>query len=206
MTNMSDLARAAPPVRVSLAALAGPIGFASDPRFSGAASPAPPPPDPAAAPADPLAVAWAEGYATGVEEARTEARLLAEADEAARGRIELSLARLDEELAEALRQKLYATVESLCEAAIAPLMLDKAALAARVERAAGMLARADDERVLRLHPDDLKLVGKRLPEGLDVVPDPALERGALRVETANGGVEDGPAHWRAAIAEALGQC
>ena len=97
-------------------------------------------------------------------------------------------------------------VNALCEAAIAPMMLDKTALAARVVRAAGMLARADDERVLRLHPDDLKLVGKRLPEGLDVVPDPALERGALRVETANGGVEDGPAHWRAAIAEALGQC
>ena len=50
------------------------------------------------------------------------------------------------------------------------------------------------------------LVGKRLPEGLDVLPDPALERGALRVETQNGGVEDGPAHWRAAIAEALASC
>jgi flagellar assembly protein FliH len=33
-----------------------------------------------------------------------------------------------------------------------------------------------------------------------------LERGALRVEAANGGVEDGPAQWRQAIAEALALC
>lgn len=175
-----------------------------DPRFSGAAGAAPPPPAPE--PEDPLALAWAEGYQAGVSEARTEAQLLTAQDEAARAAIELSLARLDDELAEALRQKLYATVEALCEAAIEPLLLDKAALAARVERAAGMLARADDQRVLRLHPEDIRLIGKRLPEGLEVQPDPALERGALRVETVNGGVEDGPSHWRRAIAEALSQC
>ena len=105
-----------------------------------------------------------------------------------------------------LRQRLIATVSALCEAALAPLAIDPDTLADRAARAAAMLARADDERVLRLHPDDIKLVGKRLPEGLDVLPDPALERGALRVETQNGGVEDGPAHWRAAIAEALASC
>lgn len=186
------------------AALAGRAGFAHDPRFSGAAPPPPRAPEPE--PEDPVALAWAEGYEAGVAEAAALARLQAEADDAARTAIELSLARLDGEQAEALRQKLYATVEALCEAAIAPLALDPAALAARVERAAAMLARADDERVLRLHPADIALVGQRLPEGLDVVPDPALEPGALRVETQNGGVEDGPAHWRAAIAEALSEC
>jgi len=60
--------------------------------------------------------------------------------------------------------------------------------------------------LLRLHPDDITLLGAQLPEGLDVLADPALERGALRIESANGGVEDGPAHWRRAITEALAQC
>jgi flagellar assembly protein FliH len=69
-----------------------------------------------------------------------------------------------------------------------------------------MLARADDERVLRLHPDDFALIGKALPDELEVRSDPALERGALRLESVNGGVEDGPAHWRRAIAEAIAQC
>ena len=188
-----------------LLALAGGAGFTQDPRFSAAPAP-PPPPAPEPEVEDPVALAWAEGYEAGVAEAGALAKLQAEADEAARGTIELALARLDAEQTEALRQKLYATVEALCEAAIAPIALDKAALVARVERAAAMLARADDERVLRLHPDDFKLVAKRLPAGLDVVPDPALDRGALRVETQNGGVEDGPAHWRAAIAEALASC
>ena len=35
------------------------------------------------------------------------------------------------------------------------------------------------------------------------MPDPALERGALGSRAPNGGVEDGPAQWRRAIAEAL---
>lgn len=116
------------------------------------------------------------------------------------------MAKLDSDQAEQLRQKLTATVAALCEASLAPLALDPAALAARVERATAMLARADDDKVLRLHPDDLKLIAKQLPEDLDVLEDSALERGALRIETASGGVEDGPAHWHRAIAEALAQC
>lgn len=187
----------------AFAALRTSSGFASDPRFAACrASPSLPLPEPE----DPVALAWADGHAEGRAQALAEASARAEADEAARTPIELALARLDAELAEQLRQKLYATVEALCAAAIAPLALDPAALAARVERAAAMLARADDARVLRLHPDDLALVAPRLPEGLEVSPDSALERGALRIESANGGVEDGPAHWRRAIAEALAEC
>lgn len=189
--------------RAPLADLAGSGGFVGDPRFGAAPVPPPTPDD---VPGDPVLLAWQDGHAAGFAEAHAAGLELAEAEDAARARIELSLARLDGELAEQLRQKLFATVEALCEAAIAPLALDKAALAARVERAAAMLARADDERVLRLHPDDLKLIKTRLPKDLDVLADPALERGALRVESSNGGVEDGPEHWRRAIAEALGQC
>ena len=188
---------------LGFAALRTSGGFTSDPRFD--ASP-PPPSLPLAEPEDPVALAWVDGHAEGRAEALAEAAARAEADEAARTRIELALARLDAELAEQLRQKLYATVEALCEAAIAPLALDPAALAARVERAAAMLVRADDARVLRLHPEDLALVAARLPGGLEVAPDPALERGGLRIESANGGVEDGPSHWRRAIAEALAGC
>lgn len=177
-------------------------GFLSDPRFQPgpAAMPEPAEPD------DPVASAWDQGHAAGFAEAEAAALAQAEADAAARARIELSLARLDAEQAELLRQKLTATVEALCEAAIAPLALDRDALAARIERAAAMLARADDDKVLRLNPEDLRLVAKQLPEALEVHEDPALERGALRLETANGGVEDGPGHWRRAIAEALAQC
>jgi hypothetical protein len=72
-------------------------------------------------------------------------------------------------------------------------------LTARIGIAAAMLARAADERVIRLHPEDLALVGANLPEDWHFEPDSTLERGALRVEGAAGGVEDGPAQWRAAL-------
>ncbi len=192
MTTMSSL---------PFAALAAGGGFQADPRYATDLFERE-----AADPVDPLTQAWDEGYAAGHAEASAAALAGAEADAAARAAITLSLARLDSQLAEALRQKLFVTVETLCEAAIAPLALDQAALTVRVERAAAMLSRADDERVLRLHPDDFKLVARHLPADLEVLSDPALERGSLRIESASGGVEDGPAHWRRAIAEALGQC
>jgi flagellar assembly protein FliH len=176
--------------------------FLPDPRFGALAMP-PPPPLP---PADPQALAWDEGYAAGFAQAQHEAQTAAASRASERTRIELSLARLDGELAEALRTRLFTAIEVLCEVAIAPLALDRDALAARVERAAAMLARADDDKVLRLHPDDCALLAGRLPDGLALEPDPALERGALRLETANGGVEDGPAQWRRAIAEAIASC
>ncbi len=187
---MSDLA---------LLALGDGAGFRSDPRFA-------PVPAPAADAADPLSRAWADGHAAGLAEARAEAQAQAEADAEALGRISLALARLNAEQAEAMRQRLLATVEVLCETAIAPLALDRDSLITRVTRAAAMLARADDNKVLRLHPEDLALIASNLPEGLETMADPALERGALRLETASGGVEDGPAHWRRAIAEALNPC
>lgn len=190
MTNMSSL---------SFVALGESAGFQSDPRFMKPVAAVP-------KPGDPLAQAWAEGYAAGQEEARAAAAAKAEADTVARDKIALMLARLDADQTELLRQKLTATVTALCEASLAPLALDQDALAARVTRAAAMLARADDDKVLRLHPDDLKLIAKQLPEDLEVLEDPALDRGALRLETTSGGVEDGPAHWRRAIAEALAQC
>ncbi|MCZ8326094.1 MAG: FliH/SctL family protein [Sphingomonadaceae bacterium] len=184
-----------------LAVLGGAGGFASDPRFSGQAIVPPAPP-----PEDPVALAWADGHAAGYAEAQAEAALRREADDQARARIELALARLDAEQGEVLRQRLVDTVTALCEAALLPLALDPAALAQRATRAAAMLARADDAAVLRLHPDDLALIEARLPAGLPVEPDPTLERGALRLEGSAGGVEDGPAQWRRAVAEALGPC
>jgi len=156
--------------------------------------------------ADPVAEAWAEGYSRGMGDAQEAAAQLIAEQEAARSMIELSLARLDAAMQEDLRDRLRETVQALCEAAIAPAALDPEGMARRVEVAGAMLARAHDERVIRLHPEDLALIAARLPEDWHFVPDASLERGAVRVEGAAGGVEDGPEQWRAAIAEALRQC
>ena len=190
----------------SLSALTGQArdaGFQLDGRYSRTPGPAAPQPVEIA---DPVAQAWAEGYARGAEDAQAEAAIIMAAEAEARAALDQSFARFDAELAETLRQRLQDTVMALCEATLVPYAHDIAALAARVERAVAMLARADDERLIRLHPDDLALVAPRLPSDWKVSPDPSLERGALRVETQYGGVEDGPAHWRRALAEAFHAC
>lgn len=191
----------------ALAALAGTGGgFRSDARFALAAPPEEPArPEPIAI-EDSIAIAWAEGYARGLEDARLEAAQAQTVAEEARAALTLSLARLDAELAESLRQRLQDTVVALCEQTLAPYALDPEALAARVARAVAMFARAEDERVIRLHPDDLALVSPRLSAEWTVIPDPALDRGALRVESQSGGIEDGPAQWRRALAEAFHAC
>lgn len=155
---------------------------------------------------DPVADAYTNGFAAGYEQAQNEASARAAQDAAAYQGLMLSFTRLDAALEEELRLRLRDTVAALCEAAIAPLALDEEALLRRVGRAASMLARADDERVIRLHPDDVKLVSPHLSEQWHVQPDTRLERGTIRIESANGGVEDGPATWRLAISEALHQC
>lgn len=210
---MSDLGFSLPEGGFNLLeAFSRPRGFRPDARFGGAL-PAPKPepqPEPPAGEAeeapDPVADAFTEGFAAGFERAHAEAEVRAAADAAAYKALMLSFSRLDTKLEEELRLRLRDTVAALCEAAIAPLALDQDALMRRIERAVSMLARADDERVIHLHPDDIKFISSRLPEDWDVRPEPKLERGTIRIESANGGVEDGPATWRLAIAEALHQC
>jgi len=194
----------------SIAALLGhgpdPGGFRSDRRF---ALPAPAAGLPEPAPIqveDPVALAWAEGYAKGIDDARAAAEADHAAETTARAALDLAFARLDADMAETLRQRLQDTVMALCEQTLVPYAIDEQALAARVERAVAMFSRAEDERVIRLHPEDLKLVADRLAADWTVVPDSALDRGALRVESQSGGVEDGPAQWRRALAEAFHAC
>ena len=209
MTIMSDTLVEGGPVRASLAMLGrAPGGFLGDARFaSKRAAPQPLPQAQARVEVpDPIVTAHAAGYDQGIAEARAEA----EADRAAReevwGALTVAAARLDAEQMRALADRLRETVMALCETALAGAALDPAALTRRVESAAAMLARADDDRVIRLHPDDLQLVQPRLPADWPLASDPLLPRGALRIEGRQGGVEDGPEQWHAALVEALREC
>jgi flagellar assembly protein FliH len=179
-------------------------GFSRDPRFASAAMPPAAPLEPDTP--DPLALAYAEGHAAGMAEAHATTQAAAAAADAARASLSFSFARLDAELAENLRHKLHETVVALSESVLQPLAIDATALSRRIEAAVAMFVRADDERIIRLHPEDFAVVAGTLPPDWQFVPDASLERGGLRVETASGGIEDGPLQWRAAITEALRLC
>ncbi|MCH2487371.1 MAG: hypothetical protein MK010_06485 [Erythrobacter sp.] len=188
--------------RIAYASLGRPGAFTPNARF--ARAPAAPAPEPA--PSDPADDAYASGYRDGqaAAQAEWEAAIMRERQE--RAIIELAFARFDADSALALRENLRATVVALCEGAILPLALDKDGLARRIETAAAMFQRRHDERTILLHPDDLELVKDSVSDTLELKADPSVERGGLRVETEDGGVEDGPEQWRRAIEEALGSC
>ena len=177
--------------------------FARDPRFSTLL--ASPPVESAAEP-DPVAEAYARGFAEGAAMARDEALHAKREREAARAAIELAFARFDETSAAELSERLRQTVHALCEEAVLPLALDAEGLAARIRTAVTMLRRTQDVRRVLLNPDDVLLVEGHLPVGLEVEADPSVERGALRIETADGGIEDGPSQWRRILAEAFREC
>ena len=181
-------------------------GFREDRRFLREAVPEPASPPPEEPEEDPETRAFAAGYAQGAADAEAALREALAQQDALRTRLELAFGRLDADLVRELEARLRDTVLALCAPLLGEYAANEEALAARVKVAAGMLARAADERVIRLHPEDLALLGQRLPEDWHFEPDPALERGALRIEGTAGGVEDGPGTWTRALSDALASC
>ena len=105
-----------------------------------------------------------------------------------------------------MADRFHQAVLQLCEEAVLPLALDTEGLAKRSRAAANMLRREADDKILKLHPDDAPLVAPILAPDLKVEADPSVERGGLRIDTEDGGIEDGPSLWRQRLIEAIGEC
>lgn len=181
-------------------------GFSRDARFAGRSAPLRGAAADAAPIPDPEMEAYARGYAEGLAHAEEQAKATERERDERRAAIELAFARFDEQSAIELRERLRQTVHALCEEVIVPLSLDADLLSERVEKAAAMLQRAQDDQCVLLNPDDVPLVEGRLSPALSIRADPSVERGALRIETEDGGIEDGPIQWRRILAEAFREC
>lgn len=188
--------------RVAYAALGRRGSFARNSRYTASPGDAVPAPQSE----DAGEKAYAAGYEDGQISARADFDAQLKAERAGRSAIELAFARFDADSERQLRDGLLATVHALCEEAVLPLALDAEGLARRVEAAAAMLQRKHDQRIIHIHPDDLELVKGSVSGDLELVPDGSVERGGLRVETDDGGVEDGPQQWRRALAEIFDTC
>ncbi|MFW2349017.1 FliH/SctL family protein [Qipengyuania sp.] len=188
--------------RVAYSALGRRGSFSRNSRFTTPEAPSAPP----AEIEDAAEKAYRAGYEDGQISARADFDAQLKAERAARAAIELAFARFDAESERNLRDGLLATVHALCEEALLPLALDAEGLARRVDAAAAMLKRKHDRRIIHIHPDDLELVRDSVAADLELVPDGSVERGGLRVETEDGGVEDGPQQWHRALAEIFDTC
>lgn len=183
--------------RIALAEIGSRGNFAASGRYA----PAVQPPS-----RDPVAEAYQAGFAEGQRCARSEAEAQIAQAACAHQAIELAFARFDECSANLLGERLRTSVAAIFEAMMGEIAIDPDRLAARVEIAADMLRRGHDARIVSMHPADVALVKDRLPGNLRVEPDAGLARGQIRVEDADGGVEDGPQQWLATLAQALGTC
>lgn len=75
---------------------------------------------------------------------------------------------------------------------IGDIAIDADFLQRQIDAAIAVLTEADQNRILRLHPDDLALLADAdLP--LKCSPDTNMARGTLRIECSDGWIEHGPA-------------
>ena len=189
--------------RIAYSALGRRGSFSPDSRYTRQEAASAPPADNQP---DAAERAYSAGYEDGQISARADFDAQLAAERASRAAIELAFARFDADSARQLRDRLIATVHALCEDAVLPFALDAEGLARRVDAAAAMFQRKHDQRVIRIHPEDLELVQGNVAGDLELVADASVERGGLRVETEDGGVEDGPEQWRRALAEIFDTC
>jgi flagellar assembly protein FliH len=133
----------------------------------------------------------AEAFAQGFEQGRRSVELEFETERDALARLAESLDVLRPQETNALALLLSETVDRLIRQIVGQVEVDGALLAARAEAAAALIGQETDAARLRVNPGDLPLIeGARIP--VEIVADPAIERGGLLLETGQGWIEDGP--------------
>lgn len=163
---------------------------------------APSPPDEVPQP-DPQVEAVRLAYARGEAAGRAAAEIDAQENAARQRALRLTFRALDEAALAVLAEDLAATVMALTEGVLGEAAVDRDGLLGRCEAAARRIGGATETLALHLHPADIAMIGPDALAGWGVVPDPAIARGALRIEGPDGAVSDGPEEWRRAIAAAV---
>lgn len=134
----------------------------------------------------------ADAYAQGYADARAtiEKEIAAERDAIAQlaGALEV----LRPEPTGALAMLLAETVDKLVRQVVGEVDIDGTTLLDRAREAAELIGKDTEPSRLRAHPDDAVLLESAELE-IELVADPLLERGTIRLETGHGWIEDGPA-------------
>lgn len=140
---------------------------------------------------DPIEQMRIEAFAMGFDEGCrvTEEANVADAD--ARRELAAALEHLAPAPSGTLATMLSAAVIRLVGQIVGDVELDTATLMERCQSVAAFIDQSEGKNALHLHPDDMPLVESA---DLDValVADPGMKRGCVRLDTADGWVEDGP--------------
>ena len=140
---------------------------------------------------DILEQARMEAFAQGFHEGCRVVGDAAAADAQARGRLAEALEMLAPAPSGMLSTMLSATVVRLVEQIVGEVEIDIERLVQRCDTVAAFIEEHDEKGALHLNPDDIALLdGEEI--GVKLVADHAMHRGCVRLETADGWVEDGP--------------
>ncbi len=141
--------------------------------------------------ADPVEQAHAEGFQMGFDEGVRLATEAVEADRDALERLTQALEQLAPASSGTLATMLSASVMRLVEQIVGEVSVDVALLQRRCEAVAAFIEEGEGRSALRLHPDDVTLV-EGTAVGVPLVADATMQRGCVKLETAEGWIEDGP--------------
>ena len=153
-----------------------------------------PPRQPHAAPepeADPIEAARVEAFTLGFEEG---CRVTAEAhqvDTDALNRLVIALEQLSPVPDGTLATMLSASVVRLVKQIVGEVAIDEALLSERCRAVASFVEDSDPKSALHVNPDDIHLIPAD-HIAVPVVPDANMRRGSVRLDTAEGWIEDGP--------------
>lgn len=140
---------------------------------------------------DPMEQARIEAFAQGFDEGCrvTEEGIAGEVE--ARNRLAEALEMLTPAPSGTLATMLSATVIRLVTQIVGEVAIDAELLQRRCETIAAFIDENEGRSALHLHPDDMPLVdGGEI--GVKLVADASMSRGCVRLDTADGWIEDGP--------------
>ncbi len=140
---------------------------------------------------DPVEQAKAEAFAQGFDEGMRVAIEGFSVDEEMKARLAIALEHIAPAANGALSSLLSAAVLRLVTQIVGEVSVDADLLARRVEGVCRFIEEGQSRNSLHLHPEDIAMLGQR-DFGFPLTPDDGLSRGSVRLETADGWIEDGP--------------
>ncbi|MGD9811149.1 MAG: FliH/SctL family protein [Sphingobium sp.] len=140
---------------------------------------------------DPVEQARADAFAEGFDAGMRIATENFAADEDARVKLAHAFDQLVPAANGALASMLSAAVIRLVSQIVGETPVNVDALARRVETVAAFIEEGQSRSSLHVNPDDIALLEGR-EFGFPLTPDADVARGGVRLETADGWIEDGP--------------
>lgn len=133
-----------------------------------------------------------EAYLRGLADGRRTVEAEVAAERNAIAQLAETLQGLKPEPTLPLAMLLAETVDRLVREVIGEVEIDGIRLLARAKAAAALIGEATQPARLKLNPEDAKILAEAQLE-VEIEADPALPRGTVLLETADGWIEDGPA-------------